>query len=143
LDPSDPQHLVLGGDGGLFFSYDRGSTWGDVKNLPIAQFYAAAVDTRRPYRVYGGLQDDGTWGGPSATRSGVRVTLADWTRGLARDGFQCQVDPADPDTVYAESQYGGLTRVNVRTGESKGIAPKPADGAPAYRFNWCAPLLLS
>jgi photosystem II stability/assembly factor-like uncharacterized protein len=143
VDPADPQHLVLGGDGGLFLSYDRGATWGHVKNLPIAQFYAAAVDTRKPYRVYGGLQDNGTWGGPSATHSAEGITLADWTRVMGGDGFHCQVDPADPDTLYAESQYGGLTRVNVRTGESKGIAPKPADGAAAYRFNWSTPLLLS
>jgi photosystem II stability/assembly factor-like uncharacterized protein len=143
IDPAEPQHLVLGGDGGLFFSRDRGAAWGQVQNLPIAQFYAVAVDTRKPYRVYGGLQDNGTWGGPSATRSPEGITLADWFRVLGADGFHCQVDPADPDTVYAESQYGGLTRVNVRTGEARAITPKPADGAPAYRFNWSAPLLLS
>jgi photosystem II stability/assembly factor-like uncharacterized protein len=143
IDPADPQHLVLGGDGGLFLSYDRGATWGHVKNLPLAQFYSVAVDTRRPYRVYGGLQDNGTWGGPSATHSAEGITLADWARVLGADGFHCQADPADPDTVYAESQYGGLTRVNVRTGESKGIAPKPADGAPAYRFNWNTPFVVS
>ncbi|HJT77736.1 MAG TPA: hypothetical protein VJ739_11090, partial [Gemmataceae bacterium] len=143
IDPADSNHLVLGCDGGLYFSYDRGAAWEHLQNLPIAQFYGVAVDGRRPYHVYGGLQDNGTWGGPVATRSREGVTLADWTRVLAADGFECQVDPTDPDTVYAETQYGGLTRVNVHTGASRGITPKPAGEAPAYRFNWDSPVLLS
>jgi photosystem II stability/assembly factor-like uncharacterized protein len=143
IDPNDSQHLVLGNDGGLYFSHDRGSTWEHLQNLPLAQFYAVAADLRRPYRVYGGLQDNGTWGGPSSNHNPDGITFADWTRVMGADGFHCQVDPADPDTVYAEAQYGGLTRVNVRTGETRTIVPKPADGGPAYRFNWNAPLLLS
>jgi photosystem II stability/assembly factor-like uncharacterized protein len=143
IDPADPEHLVLGNDGGLYFSYDRGSTWEHLENLPLAQFYGAAVDNRRPYRVYGGLQDNGTWGGPSSTHNPEGITGADWFRVLGADGFRCQVDPTDPDTVYAEYQYGGLMRANVRTGEAHGIAPKAAATAPAYRFNWNAPLLLS
>jgi photosystem II stability/assembly factor-like uncharacterized protein len=143
IDPADSQHLVLGGDGGLYFSYDRGTTWEHLENLPLAQFYGVAIDQRRPYRVYGGLQDNGTWGGPSSTHSPEGVTVADWSRVLGADGFHCQVDPADPDTVYCETQYGGLTRVNVRTGDTRGITPQPPKDAPAYRFNWSAPLLLS
>jgi hypothetical protein len=143
IDPRDPQHLVLGGDGGLSFSYDRGATWEHLPNLPIGQFYAAALDSRRPYRIYGGLQDNGTWGGPSATHRREGITAADWFRVLGGDGFRCQVDPDDAEIVYAEGQYGTLQRVNVRTGRTDGIQPQAATGAPAYRFNWNAPLLVS
>ncbi len=107
IDPRDSQHLVLGNDGGIYFSYDRGTHWEHLQNLPIGQFYSVAVDMRKPYRVYGGLQDNGTWGGSSATRNLEGITSADWFRLMTGDGFQCQVDPADP-------------------GEQPGIGGKPA-----------------
>ncbi|HMF14249.1 MAG TPA: hypothetical protein VKE94_18160, partial [Gemmataceae bacterium] len=135
--------LILGNDGGVAFSHDGGATWERLQNLPVAQLYAVAVDTRQPYRVYGGLQDSGTWTGPSATRSREGITPADWSRILGYDGFQCQVDPNDPDIVYAESQYGHPRRVNVRTGAAKDIQPKAVRGGPEFRFNWNAPLMLS
>jgi photosystem II stability/assembly factor-like uncharacterized protein len=141
IDPADTEHLVLGGDGGLWCSYDRGRAWEHVRNLPLAQFYGVAVDQRKPYRVYGGLQDNGVWFGPSCTRSREGVTAADWSRLLGADGFRCAVDPSDSDTVYAELQYGALRRLNVRTGAQIDIRPRPA--APAWRFNWSAPLLVS
>jgi photosystem II stability/assembly factor-like uncharacterized protein len=143
IDPADSDHLVLGCDGGLYVSRDRGANWEHVQNLPLAQFYAVSADMRRPYWVYGGLQDNGTWGGPSRTRSREGIGAADWFRVLGADGFHCQSDPADPDTLYAETQYGGLYRVNLRTGAAVYIRPKPPRQAPAYRFNWSAPLLLS
>jgi photosystem II stability/assembly factor-like uncharacterized protein len=156
IDPHDSDHLVLGSDGGLFFSYDRGKNWEHLENLPVAQFYAVAVDLRRPYRVYGGLQDNGSWGGPSATRDVAGITFADWINVLGGDGFYCQVDPADADTIYAEMQYGRLTRIDLRTGRVKflqphlavkgrpsNIRPEPPKGTPEYRFNWNAPVLLS
>jgi photosystem II stability/assembly factor-like uncharacterized protein len=143
IDPRDSDHMVMGNDGGLYFSHDRGSTWEHLRNMPAAQFYGVAVDMRKPYRVYGGTQDSGTWGGPSATRSKEGIVPADWSRVLAYDGFHCQVDPADPDTVYAEAQYGRLHRINVRTGKEQEIQPRPPERAPEYRFNWCAPVLLS
>jgi photosystem II stability/assembly factor-like uncharacterized protein len=143
IDPRDPDHLVLGNDGGLYFSYDRGATWEHVANLPIGQFYAAGVDMRKPYRVYGGLQDNGSWGGPSATQDAEGITNADWYRVMGADGFYCQVDPINPDTVYAEGQYGMLRRISVRTGDGIDIRPRPPRGAPAYRFNWNSPILLS
>jgi photosystem II stability/assembly factor-like uncharacterized protein len=156
IDPRDPDHLVLGSDGGLFFSYDRGKNWEHLENLPVGQFYAVAVDMRWPYRVYGGLQDNGSWGGPSATHDVAGITFADWINVLGADGFYCQVDAADPDTVYAEAQYGRLARVDLRTGRVKPISPhlttkgrpsnirpEPAKGTPEYRFNWDAPVLLS
>jgi photosystem II stability/assembly factor-like uncharacterized protein len=143
IDPHDSRHLILGNDGGVAFSYDRGTTWERLQNLPIAQFYAIAVDMRKPYRVYGGLQDSGTWSGPSATRSREGITPADWSRILGYDGFQCRIDPNEQDIVYVESQYGHPRRLNVRTGESKDIQPRPPRGASEYRFNWNAPLLIS
>src|SRR5207245_325848 len=90
IDPRDSNHLVLGCDGGLYWSYDRGSTWEFVNQLPIGQFYAVAVDMRRPYRVYGGLQDNGSWGGPSATHNPDGINNADWYRIYGADGFYCQ-----------------------------------------------------
>ncbi|HEY1859520.1 MAG TPA: hypothetical protein VGG61_04155, partial [Gemmataceae bacterium] len=143
INPKDSEHMVIGCDGGLYLSRDRGQSWEHCKNLPIAQFYGVAVDMRRPYRVYGGLQDNGTWGGASATHNPEGITVADWFRVLGADGFQCQVDPTEADIVYAEAQYGGLTRVNVRTGESVGIRPRPPKGDREYRFNWCSPIVLS
>jgi photosystem II stability/assembly factor-like uncharacterized protein len=143
IDPRDPEHLVLGSDGGLSVSYDRGTTWEHFSNLPISQFYAVAVDLRKPYRTYGGLQDNGTWSGPSATHNPEGITAADWFRVLGMDGYYCQVDPTDPDTVYAEGQYGLLHRVNVRTGASKVIRPRPGRHGSPYRFNWSSPLLIS
>lgn len=143
IDPHDSNHLVLGCDGGINFSYDRAATWEHLNQLPLGQFYAIGLDSRKPYRIYGGLQDNGSWGGPSATRSRDGITNADWSRILGADGFHCQVDPADPDTVYAESQYGGLRRLNVRTGDSVDIRPSAPQGAPAYRFNWSSPILVS
>ncbi len=155
INPRDPHHLVLGCDGGLNYSFDRGRTWEHLKNLPVSQFYAVAVDTRRPYRVYGGLQDNGTWGGPSATRDLAGITLADWTNYLGFDGYYCQVDPDDPDTLYCEGQYGMLRRINVRTGAQYDIRPRLADKEtdtnitpdpgkhPGLRFNWSSPLLIS
>jgi photosystem II stability/assembly factor-like uncharacterized protein len=143
IDPRDSEHLVLGCDGGLNLSYDRGQTWEHMANLPIGQFYGIAVDARKPYRVYGGLQDNGTWSGPSRTHSSEGITTADWTRLYGADGFHCQIDPEDPDLVYAEGQYGQLRRFNVRTGSNDLIRPAPPKGAPAYRFNWSSPLLLS
>lgn len=156
INPKLPSHLILGCDGGLNYSFDRSITWEHLKNLPISQFYAVGVDNRVPYRIYGGLQDNGSWGGPSATRDATGISTADWTRILGYDGYYCQVDPDDPDTVYAEGQYGILHRINVRTwsstlikpalpgkGSMGNIATKLGKDPSAFRFNWCSPILLS
>jgi photosystem II stability/assembly factor-like uncharacterized protein len=143
IDPKDSAHILVGSDGGPYLTYDRGQNWEHFKNLPIGQFYAVAVDMSRPYWVYGGLQDNGSWGGPSATRSVDGVSAAHWFRVLSMDGFHCQVDPGDSNIVYAEGQYGELRRVNVGTGEAVAIRPRPPKGEPDYRFNWSTPILLS
>jgi photosystem II stability/assembly factor-like uncharacterized protein len=147
INPKNSEHVVLGNDGGLFFSHDKGKSWQISPGLPTGQFYGIAVDMRKPYRVYGGLQDNGSWGGPSATYNNVGITLKDWYRVGGGDGFYCQVDPTDPDTVYCEMQMGGLQRVNLKAkgggmgggGGKGGIRPKGGD----YRFNWNSPILIS
>jgi photosystem II stability/assembly factor-like uncharacterized protein len=148
VNPKDPNHLILGNDGGLYVSKDRGKTFAARRGFAIGQFYGVAVDMRTPYRVYGGLQDNGSWGGPTATPYPDGITLADWRRVLGSDGFQCAVDPTDPDTVYAEAQYGGLSRIDLRLaagqrGATKPMRPPSPKGGPAYRFNWNSPLLIS
>ncbi|MFL5551430.1 MAG: WD40/YVTN/BNR-like repeat-containing protein [Gemmatimonadaceae bacterium] len=144
IDPTDPDHLIIGCDGGVYISHDRGRTVDFVPNLPIAQYYAIATDMRQPfYYVYGGLQDNSSWGGPSQTRNRQGITNADWIRTTGGDGFYAQIDPTDPNTVYGESQGGDIVRFDVRTGEQKTIKPLPAFGARPYRWNWSSPMLIS
>ncbi|GIW78967.1 MAG: hypothetical protein KatS3mg105_0774 [Gemmatales bacterium] len=140
IDPRDGRHLILGCDGGLYISYDRGQTWDFHNIMAIGQFYDVGVDTRKPYRVYGGLQDNGSWGGPSRTRTAAGPLNSDWVRVGGSDGFVCRVDPNNPDLVYYEAQYGRLARVNIRTGERNSITPPRGK---RYRFNWKTPFLLS
>jgi photosystem II stability/assembly factor-like uncharacterized protein len=143
IDPTDPERLVLCTDGGVYHSANGGRTWEHVRNLPVAQFYGITADLRKPYRVYGGLQDNGTWGGPSRPVNPDGGTPGDWKRYLKGDGFHCVVDPGDPNTLYAEMHFGQLFRVEVGTGKRTRIQPHPPKGAAAYRFNWSSPLLLS
>src|SRR5262249_54544996 len=146
IDPSDSNHLVLGNDGGLYFSRDKARAWEAVRGMAIGQFYAVAVDMRKPYRVYGGLQDNGSWGGPTATFREEGITLGDWYRVAGADGFYTGVDPTDPDIVYAEGQYGGLQRVNLKAPaqqRTKQIKPQSPNRNEALRFNWSSPLLIS
>jgi photosystem II stability/assembly factor-like uncharacterized protein len=144
IDPTDPDHIIIGCDGGVYISHDRGRTVDFVPNLPIAQYYAIATDMRQPYYyVYGGLQDNSSWGGPSQTRNRQGITNADWIRTTGGDGFYAQIDPTDPNTVYGESQGGDIVRYDVRTGEQKTIKPVPEFGAKPYRWNWSSPMLIS
>lgn len=143
INPKDSNQLVLGNDGGLYVSKDRGRTWEARRGLTISQFYSVAVDMRQPYRVYGGLQDNGSWGGPSATDRTDGITIADWKRIGTGDGFQCLVDPTDANTAYYESQYGGIHRVDLDRRQARRIKPAARRGQPEYRFNWNSPMLLS
>jgi hypothetical protein len=143
IDPRDSRHLLLGGDGGVYVSYDRGAHWEMLDHLALGQFYHVAVDTRRPYRVYGGLQDNGSWSGPSQTLRPSGPTNSDYQFIHGGDGFVCRVDPNDPDTVYVESQNGNMFRRNLRTGEASFLRPKGKVGTGKLRFNWNTPFILS
>jgi photosystem II stability/assembly factor-like uncharacterized protein len=143
IDPANPKHLVLGNDGGLYFSFDGSVTWDKVNNLPIGQFYGIGVDMATPYNIYGGLQDTHSFGGPSATRHYLGILNEDWVQINTGDGMYAQADPADPDTIYTESQDGNLSRFHRPTGDRKPIRPTPPRGDPPYRFNWTSPLVVS
>ena len=144
INPEDSQHLILGNDGGLYVSRDQGGSWDFSVNLPIAQFYAVGLTMDEPFfHIAGGTQDNGTWGGPSRTRSGDGIFNADWRSMLGGDGFYAAFDPVDPNIAYVESQNGVISRVDRRTGERKGIMPQPAEGERPYRYNWSAPIKVS
>ena len=143
IDPSDSDHMVLGSDGGIYFSYDCGKSWDFVNTLPLGQFYEIGFDMRKPYYVYGGLQDNGSWGGPSATWHMGGITNEDWILIGWGDGFYAKVDPTDYNTIYAEMQNGNLFRFDLRSGETKSIRPDPEDEKEVYRFNWNSPILIS
>ncbi len=143
IDPADPKHMVLGNDGGLYDTLDGGREWRPIRNLPIGQFYGIAADARESYRVYGGLQDNGTWGGPSRSDDPGGLPPSGWRRMLGMDGFQCAVPPDDPNTLYCEGQYGKPHRIDTRAGKGPLIRPRVPKGQPDWRYNWSAPIALS
>jgi photosystem II stability/assembly factor-like uncharacterized protein len=124
IDPTNKNRFYVGQDGGASLTHDHGQTWIFFDNLTVAQFYAVSADMRDPYYVYGGLQDNGSWGGPSMHREGQLLTDF-WYNIGGGDGFHTQNDPRDWRTVYVESQGGAIQRVNVETRESKQIRPSP------------------
>jgi len=143
VDPANSNHLWVGSDGGIHQSYDRGVSWDFINTFPLGQFYEVSYDMQKPYRVCGGLQDNGSWCGPSATLFSAGITNDDWFRVGGGDGFYTANDPVDPNTVYSESQDGNVNRLDLRTNESKSIRPQMKEGEPPYRFNWNSPLLIS
>jgi len=144
INPQNTDYYLNGNDGGVYESFDRGKTWKFMPNLPVTQFYKISVDYAQPfYHVYGGTQDNYSLGGPSRTISAHGIVNADWYTTQGGDGFESQVDPENPNIVYAQSQYGNLVRFDKKSGEKMGVQPKPRKGEKEYRWNWDAPLLIS
>ena len=155
INPEDSDHIILGNDGAVDVSYDQGETWEALRRWDVGQPYHASVDMRRPYHVCTGLQDNGSWCGPSAVRTG-EILSEDWYRVGGGDGFYTAVDPTDHTVVYSESQNGNIRRLSLATGEqvsirprapsennpSSNIVPMPARGTE-IRWNWNTPFILS
>ncbi|MBP1596814.1 MAG: hypothetical protein H6Q05_2191 [Acidobacteria bacterium] len=142
IDPADGRHLLLGNDGGVYQTWDRCRSWLYHSNIVGSQIYHLAVDTRTPYYIYAGFQDNGSWGGPSRKRDGRGNRNQDWYSIGGGDGFVTLVDANDPDIVYSEIQDGRMTRRNLRTGESATLRPPTQEGE-RLRFLWDTPMILS
>ena len=143
IDPSDSNHILAGGDGGIQISRDGGRNWVFDNSIAIGQFYEVSYDMQQPYTVCVGLQDNAAWCGPSRTSFNEGITNDDWVRVVGGDGFFAMRDPSDPNIVYAESQDGNLSRRNLATNEARPIKPQFKEGEPPYRFNWNTPLVIS
>jgi photosystem II stability/assembly factor-like uncharacterized protein len=141
VNPLDPFQIIVGTDGGVYVSQDRANTFRFLGGLPVAQFYHVSADMERPYNVYGGLQDNGSWMGPSASAGGIQNKH--WRNVGFGDGFHVYPDPMDKGIVYSEFQGGQLLRFHLATSEVKSIKPYPKQGEPKYRFNWNTPIALS
>jgi photosystem II stability/assembly factor-like uncharacterized protein len=144
VDPNNTDYLLVGCDGGIYESFDRGSNWNFKSNLPVAQFYDVDVDNNLPfYHVYGGTQDNNSLGGPARTRSAAGIVNSDWYATNGGDGFRSQVDPVDHNIVYAESQNGGIVRFDKRTGDRVSIQPIEGKDIESQRYNWDTPFIIS
>ncbi len=144
IDPANSANMIVGCDGGLHFSRDTGRSWDQRAQIPLGQFYEVGLDNAKPYRICGGLQDNSTWCGPSASLNALGITNNDWVTVQGGDGFYAQMDPEEPWIVYAESQDGNVVRRDLRTHEARSIRPREEDDkADRYRFQWDSPILIS
>ncbi|MRR13604.1 glycosyl hydrolase, partial [bacterium] len=144
IDPENTDHLLSGGDGGIYESWDRCETWQFKPNLPVAQFYRVAVDDAKPfYNVYGGTQDNTTLGGPSRTDNVHGILNENWFVTQGGDGFFAAIEPGNPDIVYSEAQHGALVRFDRKTGEQVDIQPQAGPNDAPLRWNWDSPLIIS
>ncbi len=141
VDPANTDHVIVGDDGGLWYSYDAGNRWWKADNLPVSQFYHVSVDMDRPYHVYGGLQDNSSWVGDSQYPGGI--TSSRWENMYGGDGFWMFADTSDPDFIYAEAQGGTIGRVNRKTHEIRNLQPLPEYKEGRMRFNWNTPIHMS
>ncbi len=147
INPNDGNHMLLGNDGGLHLSYDRGASWLHLNNIPIGEFYAVTVDMDTPYNIYGGTQDNAALVGSSAQTIAddrgdqwTHIYLDQWGGG---DSYFTYRDPTDRDVMYYEHQFGDLRRKRMSTGRTESIAPRAPRGQPAYRTNWMTPFFFS
>ncbi|MEC7829854.1 MAG: glycosyl hydrolase, partial [Bacteroidota bacterium] len=144
INPKNNSHWLVGCDGGIYETFDKGAKWDYKKNLPVTQFYKVSVDNSSPfYYVYGGTQDNYTLGGPSRVNNSHGISNQDWFVTHGGDGFETQVDPINPNIVYSQSQYGFLVRYDKLSGEEVGIKPIARKGELSYKWNWDAPLSVS
>ncbi|NQT79419.1 MAG: hypothetical protein HQ555_03370 [Candidatus Aminicenantes bacterium] len=143
IDPSNPLHLIDGNDGGIDITYDGGKSWHAIQHMALAEVYQIGFDKRNPYYVYCGLQDNGSWGGPSASLDTAGIINDDWYTIGGGDGFYAQVDPSDPNIIYRNYQINGLSRFDKRINQAKTIKPMSSLEEPPYRFNWNSPIYIS
>ncbi|MBU1009319.1 MAG: glycosyl hydrolase [Bacteroidetes bacterium] len=144
IDPSDTRHWMIGGDGGIYETFDDGANYIHKTNLPVTQFYRVNVDDTKPfYWVYGGTQDNNSIGGPSRNTSSGGVASDEWVVTLGGDGFWQAIEPGNSDIVYSAYQYGNIYRYDKKSGELLIVKPEPRDGELHYRWNWDAPFILS
>ncbi|MFN8165020.1 MAG: glycosyl hydrolase [Bacteroidia bacterium] len=141
INPNNTSHMYLGTDGGVYMSLDKGNNWLFLNNIPVSMLYHVVYDDKKPYHVYAGLQDNGSWTAPSQDEGGVEN--GDWRNIGGGDGFWVQVDKSDPDYVYSESQGGYASRVNLKTNEYAVIQPQALPGEPKLRYNWNTPIYAS
>jgi photosystem II stability/assembly factor-like uncharacterized protein len=143
IDPADSNHVITGSDGGIHWSYDNGRTWDFINTIAIGQFYEVGLDNEKPYKICGGLQDNGSWCGPSMSLTRDGIINSDWTLMPGGDGFYARIDYAEPWIVYTESQDGHLSRRDEHTSQQREIMPEAKAGEPHYRFQWNSPVEVS
>jgi photosystem II stability/assembly factor-like uncharacterized protein len=143
INPANSRHIIDGNDGGVWVSRDRSRSWEHLNNYPIGQFYNVTVDMQQPYHIYGGMQDNASWGGPSSVRDRQGIANEHWYQMLSCDGMFTVVDPLDGNLVYTNCQNGRIVRYDRKTGERKSIMPQAEEGQPPLRWNWTAPILIS
>jgi photosystem II stability/assembly factor-like uncharacterized protein len=141
ISPKDNGILYMGTDGGIYLSVDKGNTWRQIKNLPVSQFYHVSLDMAKPYNVYGGLQDNGSWKAPSQKPGGIQSS--DWQTIGYGDGFNAYADRTDENIVYWQYQGGRIYRSNLQNGETKYIKPFPDAATEDLRYNWNTPVIFS
>jgi len=144
IDPSNTKHWMIGGDGGMYETFDDGANYIHKTNLPVTQFYRVNVDNSEPfYWIYGGTQDNNSFGGPSRNTNSSGVTSAEWLVTLGGDGFWQAIEPGNTNIVYSAYQYGNIYRYDKKSNESVKIKPEPRKDELHYRWNWDAPFILS